>query len=106
MAKARATVLSLLCAWTMVHAEPPTARYTGAQLDLAESQLEDARVALQGHDYSLARQLAAQASLDARLAWAMSDSQLLRRDALELARMADRVRAQGLLSAGGGRGAP
>jgi hypothetical protein len=81
-----------------VHAEPPTARYAAAQLALAQSELDGARAALQMHDYPLARQLAAQADLDARLAWAMSDSPFLRRAALDLARRADRLRTQGVFS--------
>jgi hypothetical protein len=58
-------------------------------------------------DYALARQLAAQAHLDARLAWGMTESPFLRREAGEIARRAERVRAQGALSASaGGRAAP
>jgi hypothetical protein len=82
-----------------VHAEPPAARYAAAQLDFALSELQRAKAALGVHDYALARQLAAQAHLDARLAWGMTNSPLLRREALELAAVADRLRTHGVLSA-------
>lgn len=80
-----------------------TAAYAGAQLRLAQSALDGARAALQNQDYARARQLAAQAQLDCRLAWAMSDSHAVRRAAVELNRQAERLRWQGLVAAGGAR---
>jgi hypothetical protein len=58
-------------------------------------------------DYALARQLAAQAHLDARLAWGMTESPFLRREAIEVVRQADRLLAQDVFSASvGSRAAP
>ena len=99
----RLIVLALLVgASGALHADPATAPYAGGQLDFARSELEQARRALQMNDYTLARRLAAQAQLDARLAWGMTDSAFVRRDALELNRQVDLLGAQGLLSAGAG----
>lgn len=80
-----------------------TAMYAGAQLRLAQSELDGARAALHAHDYARARQLAAQAQLDCRLAWAMSDSHAVRRAAVELNLQAERLRWQGLVAAGAAR---
>ena len=67
-------------------ADMPTARYASAQLRVAEIELERAAAAKARGDPELAERLAAQAELDARLAWTMSDSPALRGDALELLR--------------------
>lgn len=83
-------------------AEPPVAQFAGAQLSMAEAALERARAALEVHDYALARRLAAQAGLDARLAWGMTSSQALRHAAVEVNRRAERLRWRGLAAAGGG----
>lgn len=97
----------LLGASSAVRAEPPTARYAAAQLELAQSELDGASGALRMQDYASARQLAAQAHLDARLAWGMTESPFVRRAALDIVRRADRLRGQGVLSASvGGRAAP
>jgi uncharacterized protein DUF4398 len=97
----RLTILALLVgASCPLQANPATAPYAGEQLDFAQSELDAARQALQTHDYELARLLAAQAQLDARLAWGMTESAFLRRDALEVARQAHRLRTQGVLSTG------
>ena len=99
-----AVLLTLLGACTLVRSEPPTARYAAAQLELAQTELDGARAALLMHDYALARQLAAQAHLDARLAWRMTESPFLRRAALDALQSADRLRTQGVLPArAGGR---
>ena len=92
-------------AGSAVHAEPPTAPYAAAQLQVARSELEEAEAALAAQEYALARRLAAQAHLDARLAWGMTDSAFVRRDALELAGMVDRLRSR-VVSAGAGNGSP
>jgi|SRR4026209_231185 len=89
----------LFGACTALRAEPPTAQFAAAQLELAQSELDGATGALRMRDHALARQLAAQAHLDARLAWGMTESPFVRRAALEVARSADRLRTQGVLSA-------
>jgi hypothetical protein len=61
-----------------------TAQFAPGQLRLARSELQQAEQALSRREYDLARQLAAQAGLDARIAYGMSDSQFLRRDAVQL----------------------
>ena len=67
-------------------AEPPTARYAPAQLRMAEIELEHAAAAKARGDLALAERFAAQAELDARLAWTMTNSVVLREEALELLR--------------------
>jgi hypothetical protein len=66
------------------HADSATSAFAPGQLRLAEASLQRAEQALSQGRYDLARRLAAQAQLDARLAWSMSDSQFLRRDAARL----------------------
>jgi hypothetical protein len=66
-------VLSLLVPLAAV-AEGPTARYAPAQLDIAQQSMQGAREALLMGERALAARLAWQASVDARLAWGMSDS--------------------------------
>ncbi len=65
-------------------AEPATARYAPAQLGFAETELRRASEASARGELLLAQQLTAQARLDARLAWSMSDSKALRRAAAEI----------------------
>jgi hypothetical protein len=65
-------------------AEPATARYAPAQLGFAETQLQRASEASARGDVLLAQRLTAQARLDARLAWSMSESKALRRAAAEI----------------------
>lgn len=94
----------MLVAWACLsapaQAERPTERYAGEQLRYAESELERARQALAGGDYVLARRLARQAGLDARLAWGMTDSGGIRRAAAELSEESARLslNAQQLLA--------
>jgi hypothetical protein len=95
-----AVSLLLLGACTALRADPPAAQFAGAQLGMAEAALEQARAALQAHDYPRARQLAAQAGLDARLAWGMTDSAAVRRAAVEVNRQAERLRWRSLVAAG------
>jgi hypothetical protein len=75
-----------------VHGESAVAPFAAAQLRLAQSELRRAEEALAGGDYDLARRLAAQAALDARLAWSMTESGFLRRDAAELHEESARLR--------------
>jgi len=93
-------LFGLFGACTGVCAQPPTAAYAAAQLDMAQAELDGARAALQTNDRARALQLAAQAQLDARLAWGMTDSPFVRREALELAWRAERIGAPGVLAAG------
>ena len=96
----RVIIFSLLAgASSALRADPATALFAGGQLNFAQSELDEARRALLTNDYTLARRLAAQASLDARLAWGMTDSAFVRRDALEVERQANRLGAQGVVSA-------
>jgi hypothetical protein len=67
---------------------------------MADAALEQARAALETHDYAMVQRLAAQASLDARLAWGMADSDAVRRAAIEVNRRAERLRSRGVLAAG------
>jgi hypothetical protein len=90
----------LLGAWSTSRADPAVAQFAGVQLGMAEAALEQARRALQANDYTAARRLAAQAALDARLAWSMSRSEALRRAAVEVNRRAERLRWRGLAAAG------
>jgi hypothetical protein len=79
-----AAALLLALVSGVAHADSATAAFAPAQLRLAEAALERAQLALSQGEYGLARRLAAQAQLDARLAWSMSESQFLRRDAARL----------------------
>lgn len=74
----------LLGAAVPLRAEPATERYAPAQLRMGYDVLERARVAAARGETGLAGQLAWQASLDARLAWGMTESPLLRAEAAEL----------------------
>ena len=83
---------------SVLYADPATAPYAGTQLRLAEETLDQASAAFAVHDYAKALQFAAQASLDARLAWSMTDSQALRRAAAEVNRRAERLRSRGVIA--------
>ena len=69
-------------------AEPATARYASAQLGFAQTELQHAGEASVRGELLLAQRLSAQARLDARLAWSMSESKALRRAAAEVHRRA------------------
>ena len=99
----RLVALLLLSVLSAARAEPPAAQFAGAQLGMAEAALEQARAALALHEYPKARQLAAQAALDARLAWGMSESPAVRRVAVEVSRQAERLRWRGVVAAGAPR---
>jgi chromosome condensin MukBEF complex kleisin-like MukF subunit len=66
------------------HGEPATARYAPAQLAVAQDFLQRAREAAAAGDGSLVGKLAWQASLDARLAWGMSESWAVRAPAARI----------------------
>lgn len=68
------------------------AGFASGQLRMAENMLQQAQAAFAAHDYERARRLATQAGLDARLAYGMSDSQFLRRDAREIHEQSARLR--------------
>ena len=85
-------VLALaFAACTAARGEPATARYAPAQLGFAETGLQRASEASARGDLLLAQRLSAQARLDARLAWSMSESKALRRAAAEVHRRALRL---------------
>ena len=79
------------------HADPATEGFAPGQLRWAEASLQRAQEALAQGDYDLARRLAAQAQLDARLAWSMTDSQFLRRDAAQLHEQGALLRYQSVI---------
>jgi hypothetical protein len=95
-----AAALLLMLACFGVRADAGVAQFAGVQLGMAEAALEQAQHALQAHDYAAARRFAAQAALDARLAWSMSASAPLRRAAAEVSRRAERLRWRGVAAAG------
>jgi hypothetical protein len=67
-----------------LHAEPATARYAPHQLEVGRGAMTRAEQLLRRGETAAARRLAAQAALDARLAWAMTDSAYLREQAVAL----------------------
>jgi hypothetical protein len=73
--------LSLLTAAPAALGEPATARYAPAQLRVAQDLLERARAAAALGEVGRAGKLAWQATLDARLAWGMSESPQMRAEA-------------------------
>jgi hypothetical protein len=95
-----AALVLFLSISSALRADPATVPYAGTQLRIAEETLARASAALAMHDYAKALQLAAQASLDARLAWSMSDSPTLRRAAAEVNQRAERLRSRGLIAGG------
>ena len=79
-------------------AEPATAPFAGAQLEAALRALEHARAARALGDVAAARRYAAQAELDARLVWSMTESRYLRRAAAEVGREVARIRFDTVVS--------
>lgn len=89
----RAFIIVALCASPVVaSAGQPVADLAPGQLRQAEAFLAQARTALARADYAGARRLAAQAQLDARLAYGMTDSSLIRRDAIAVHEESARLR--------------
>jgi hypothetical protein len=82
----RLRALFALCALfaAPLQAAPATERYAPVQLEVARAALDRAEQMLRQGRGEAARRLAAQASLDARLAWAMTDSPFLRTEAAAL----------------------
>ena len=74
-------LLPLLVFALPAHAEPATARYAPLQIQAARNALEGAKHMLRQGREAAARRLATQAATDARLAWAMTDSEYLRAQA-------------------------
>lgn len=77
----RALALLLMMPLHSLAEELATERYAPAQISVAQDLLQRARAAAARGDESRAGKLAWQASLDARLAWGMTDSAELRADA-------------------------
>jgi hypothetical protein len=91
--------LFLLTAAALSHGERATERYAPAQLRVAQDLLERARAAAVLGDFSRAGRLAWQASLDARLAWAMTESAHLRAEAARIGGAAAKLTARLVRSA-------
>ena len=72
-------------------ADRATERYAPDQLQMAQSSLELARAAAAAGDAQLVGSYAWQASVDARLAWAMSDSAAVRGPASRIFHEANRL---------------
>ena len=77
----RALALLLLLPAVCAADELATERYAPAQISVAQDLLQRARAAAARGEAGRAGKLAWQASLDARLAWGMTDSAELRADA-------------------------
>jgi hypothetical protein len=89
----RLIVTAVLClAPAVALAGDALAGLAPGQLRQAEAFLEQARTALGQADYARARQLAAQAQLDARLAYGMTDSSFIRQDAIAVHEESARLR--------------
>ena len=99
--RAGVAVLALLLCVGAARAEPGAAAFAGAQLDMARAALDQARQAFDSSDYASARRLAEQAGLDARLAFGMTESDIVRRTALQIGGEAEWLRSRGI-SAGAG----
>lgn len=84
MTRAVILVLAGLLAPASAGADTPTERYAPAQLRVARDFLERARAAAASGELGAAGKLAWQASLDARLAWGMTESERLRAEAAEV----------------------
>lgn len=71
---------------TVAQAEPAGARYAPQQLRVAQLKLQRAETAMANENYELARRLAEQAEVDARLAWSMAESEQARQALAEVQR--------------------
>lgn len=58
-----------------IQAEPLGWRYAPAELRAAQAKLAGAEEAMRGEDWGRARALAAEAEVDARLAWALAENE-------------------------------
>ena len=86
------TLVGVLLLPQTVHAAPPTAEFAAAQLEFAAEALRRAEAAYDVQDYALAGRLSAEAALDARLAWGMSDERAMRRAAADINGRAESLR--------------
>lgn len=89
-----------LASFTAPPAAPATSDYAPVQLAVARNALAQVDEALLEGDFVMARRLAAQAALDARLAWSMTLDPQLRRQASEVMRAAELARVRAVLAAG------
>ena len=90
MAARALALLVLVLGTSPLCAQPATERYAPAQIGMAQELLERAHAVARLGDRSRAGRLAWQASLDARLAWEMSESPALRAEAAALFAQAQR----------------
>jgi Domain of unknown function (DUF4398) len=91
---ARFLVLAALLPAVPGFAEQATERYAGAQLRVAQQELDRAVALVLRGKTGDARRLAAQAALDAWLAWGMTDSAYLRREAAEIYQTASSLKEE------------
>jgi hypothetical protein len=91
----------LLSAATGALADPATASFASGQLEVAQAALRSAQAAFAAHEYSKVLGLAAQASVDARLAWGMTESGFARRAAIDINAQAERMRQMAIVASGG-----
>lgn len=84
-------------------ADDATARFAPDQLAMAQQSMQRAREAMLMGEGSLAGQLAWEASVDARLAWAMSDAAAVRAPAAAIAAEASRLVRQAVVASGSGK---
>jgi len=94
VARALLLLVLVLAGAPALYAEPATERYAPAQMRVAQDFLERAIAAAARGDSARAGKLAWQARLDARLAWAMTESGALRADAAEVGGAASRLIAR------------
>ena len=92
MCNMRVLLLLACLAPALAHAGSAVSDLAPGQLRFAEALLEQAREAMAQGELQRARQLAAQAARDARLAYGMTDSPFLRRDAVQVHEESARLR--------------
>ncbi len=83
--------VALACASGAALAELATERYAPLQIAAGQQFLDRARAEAALNEYEDAARFAEQAGLDARIAWAMTESAVLRRQAADLARESARL---------------
>ena len=94
MQVARLFTLAWLLAAAPVFAEQATERYASAQLRVAQKELDRAVALVLRGNTEQARRAAAGAALDARLAWGMTDSAYLRREAAQIYQTASSLKEE------------
>ena len=80
-----------------IAAQSATAHLAPGQLRIAEKALQGAEEALASGDHTLAARMAAMAQTDARLAWAMTDSEYVRQKAEDINEEAVLLRTESLI---------